>query len=131
MATPACQTKPAEEPILGPYVESLEPEPMVQDRSHGRDEIREVFQRHMPEIHDCYERTNEAKAPSEGKVVVRVEIDKEGAVVGVGVKSSTLKPANKALERCIGESVAKYEFPKSRFDRDVDFPYTFSALQRK
>lgn len=124
----ACQSKPP--------VEDAVPDeaPIVLEKSDAerREELRDVFKAHLNEISDCYDQTATGKRLSEGKVVMSVEIDRQGTVVGVGVKSSTLKPANKALEKCIGTSVAKYEFPPSRFDRrNVDFPFTFSALGRK
>lgn len=131
LAAVACQSKPAEEPILGPYVESLEPGPELSDTSRPRGEIRDVFHAHLDEINDCYEQTARGKKYSVGKIVMAVDIDSAGVVSAVGIVSSTLKPANKALENCMSAAIARFAFPKSAVvTRAVTFPYTFTGLGR-
>ncbi|MBN1894365.1 TonB family protein, partial [bacterium] len=91
--------------------------------------IQEVLLGHVPAIRYCYERELKRDPGLKGKVIVRIAVSPEGAVVNAEILSSTL--ANERVERCMLSRIRLWKDfkPIDRAEGDVTFRqiYTFGT----
>jgi len=91
--------------------------------------IQEILLGHVPAIRYCYERELKRDPGLKGKVVVRITVSPEGAVVNAEILSSTL--ANERVERCMLSRIRLWKDfkPIGSAEGDVTFRqiYTFGT----
>ena len=91
--------------------------------------IQEVLLGHVPAIRYCYERELKRDPGLKGKVIVRITVSPEGAVVNAEILSSTL--ANERVERCMLSRIRLWKDfkPIGTEEGDVTFRqiYTFGT----
>jgi hypothetical protein len=93
--------------------------------------IRTVFNFHMPEVQECYEKVlADTGKKLEGKVVVGLIIDANGNVTEARVlsKKSTLK--DDRVHECVVQ-VKGWAFPKAGDNRDhpIEYPFNLKVAQ--
>lgn len=76
----------------------------------SKDIINAVINRNRPLIRACYDTALRRNPQLNGKVVMFFDINKDGRVIKVGVKESTVGDA--MLGNCIAERIRGMEFPK-------------------
>ncbi len=94
-----------------------------------RDIIAEIIRRDIGQIRFCYERQLSAQPELYGKVLVKFEINPEGAVEAPRVGTTTLN--NASVEGCILRRVAKWRFPAPKGGTAVlvSYPFLFKTTE--
>jgi len=95
-----------------------------------REAVRRVIRKGLREIRGCYERelSKLSKTQSlEGKVVIEWTIVERGRAVNAKVKSSTL--GNSAVENCVRDRLANWQFPDPPVGgvAEVNYPFYFRS----
>jgi hypothetical protein len=98
----ACEPRPPRAVILRP-----------DGGPHGaldKEDIRAVIRSHVGEVRTCYEQWMIAPPYPKGRVMTRLSIDPNGNVPLSCVVESDLKEPR--IDRCIVDTVLKWQFPK-------------------
>ena len=86
--------------------------------------VHEVVRAHVPAVRACYEQFAKVEGRPMGVLRVGWQVEPSGSVANVLVVATTLHSS--ALESCIKEDVARWQFPKSpRPTEVVEYPFTF------
>jgi hypothetical protein len=79
----------------------------------------------MPEVRKCYDAALEDKAGLEGEIDMDVVIAIGGNVVKTSVKKKTIESPK--LEKCLGDAVLKWTFPKRANEMTIGYPFVFKG----
>lgn len=86
--------------------------------------VHAVVRAHVEAIRACYERTAKSEGRPMGVVRFAWQIDATGTVSGVQLVASSLHSA--AVESCIADDIARWQFPSSPRATDVRaYPFEF------
>lgn len=92
-----------------------------------KEAIRRVIREHIREIRSCYERELQRSPDLYGKLVLEWDIEDEGRVSRVAVKSNAL--GNDSVAGCIMNRLKQWKFPDPPKDQigRVVYPFVFSS----
>jgi hypothetical protein len=100
---------------------------LVSKGSISREEVAAVINKHLGEVHYCYETTLMKDPGLQGKLVLEWVINANGSVGKVKQKTSTLK--NPGVASCIMDRLRRWQFPKPRGGVViVSYPFIFSPV---
>ena len=90
-------------------------------------EIEAVVNEHIAEIKHCYEKQLNRYPSLAGKIIAKWVINRKGRVDSVSLKSTL---GNRKVERCVRNTILRWQFPKPRGGGscDVGYPFTFSRV---
>lgn len=94
--------------------------------AHGKIDafvVREMIRRDLPKINRCYESALRYEPELAGKVKVRFEVLRKGAVSGVRVVENTT--GHPGVERCVARVVKGIRFPSRRSGKALGFTFPF------
>ena len=86
--------------------------------------IEAAIDPHRGDIAGCYQRIRQDHPELQGKVTVKIVIDKGGSVSKADLKSTTLNDAD--VEQCVIELLRKVRFPEPRGGGIVIMSYPVS-----
>jgi predicted component of type VI protein secretion system len=92
-----------------------------------KEAIRRVIREHIREIKNCYDRELQRSPDLFGKLVLEWDIEEEGRVSRVAVKSNAL--GNESVANCITSRLRTWKFPDPPKDQvgRVIYPFVFSS----
>jgi hypothetical protein len=92
-----------------------------------KEAIRRVIREHIREIRSCYERELQKSPELYGKLILEWDIEEEGRVSRVSVKSNAL--GNATVASCIMTRLKTWKFPDPPKDQigRVVYPFVFSS----
>jgi TonB family protein len=94
--------------------------------AHGKIDafvVRETIRRDLPKINRCYESALRYEPELAGKVKVRFEVLRKGAVADVRVVENTT--GHPGVERCVTRVVKGIRFPSRRSGKALGFTFPF------
>lgn len=91
----------------------------------SREVIRREVRRRLPEVRFCYERRLQERPSLEGRVSVQWLIGPDGRVTSASLASSSANDAE--LERCILQSVRRFQFPRGESVTGVTYPFVLRS----
>lgn len=90
-----------------------------------KSEIREVVLQHSGVFKECFTKEHETNPDLKGSVTLRFQIDLDGSVSRIRVRSTV---ANKAVEDCLVGVLEKLTFPKPKGGVAlVEYPFVFNS----
>jgi PBP1b-binding outer membrane lipoprotein LpoB len=90
----------------------------------NRENIRQVFRSHLPEIKSCYDtELKNVNGDLEGKVVLEIEVNDQGNADKVTAQSTTLNNSN--VENCMIQIFKQTKYPPAPKDKTVVIQYPF------